>query len=256
MEVGTSKCTGTAHGGPSFRLWPGRIVETREGGGYGRLRVAVDRGFPTPAPGQFVMVRFPWGPALPRAISALAAGDGWVDVFIKSDGILRGAMAKAPRDATLEVRGPYGVPYAERIDRGRRYVLVGGGSGVAPLLHFAERYPDSVAALALGFRSGGVRPLLPGIDVAVEDENGETADGRLTGSWHTGLGIIACGPEPLLAAVARRHREDPSAFVSLEVRLGCGFGACRGCSIPTPAGMRRVCVDGPLFACSEVPWLG
>jgi dihydroorotate dehydrogenase electron transfer subunit len=227
--------------------------EVRQGGGYARLRVALDS--PLPGPGQFFMVRFPWGPALPRALSVLGAEGGWIDLFVKMDGLLRGEMARSPRGAVLEIRGPYGVPYAERIDCSRRYVLVGGGSGIAPLLHFAEVFPNLVAATALGFRSAGVRALLPGVDLAAEDESGETADARLRASWREGLGVIACGPDPLLASVSRQQRDNPAAFVSLETRLGCGFGACRGCSIPTPAGTRRVCVDGPLFACSEVPWL-
>jgi dihydroorotate dehydrogenase electron transfer subunit len=248
--------TGTAHGGPSFLVWRGRIAETCQGGGYARLRVEFDPEFPEVAPGQFFMARFAWGPALPRAFSALGAGRGWIDLFVRTDGVLREAMSDAPRGAVLEVRGPYGVPYADRIDPARRYVLVGGGSGVAPLLRFAEVHPGLVASLALGFRSGAVRELLPGIDLAVEDEGGETADDRLRAAWRDGLGVIACGPEPLLASVARRQRGNAAAYVSLETRLGCGFGACRGCSIPTPSGMRRVCVDGPLFACSEVPWLG
>jgi dihydroorotate dehydrogenase electron transfer subunit len=218
--------------------------------------VSLDREFREPMPGQFVMIRFPWGPALARAFSPIAVGSGWMDLFVKTDGLLREAMAKAPRGSLLQIRGPYGVPFAERVDLRRRYVLVGGGSGIAPLVRFAESYPGSVAALAMGFRSGAVRPLVPGIDIAAEGENGETASDRLRAAWREGCGVIACGPEPLLASVAHRHRANAHAYVSLETRLGCGFGACRGCSIPTSSGMKRVCTDGPLFACSEVPWLG
>jgi dihydroorotate dehydrogenase electron transfer subunit len=201
------------------------------------------------------MIRFPWGPALPRPFSTLSAKHGEIELLIKEDGLLREALAAAPCGATLEVRGPYGVPYADRIDRGRQYVLVGGGSGVAPLLHFAHVFPNLVAAMALGFRTSGARRLLPEADIAVEDETAETAEDRLHAAWQDGLGVIACGPEPLLAKVARAQRENDAAYVSLETRLGCGFGSCLGCSIPTPVGLRLVCYDGPLFACSEVPWL-
>lgn len=256
MRGDIERQVGTAHSGPSFLVRRGRVVDRQTGGGYARLRIAIGDGFTAPAPGQFMLVRFPWGPALPRAFSALDAADGTVDLFVKSDGLLREAMAAAPRDAVLDVRGPYGVPYLDRIDAGRRYVLVGGGSGVAPLLHFAATCPELVEDVAFGCRSSGVRGLLAGVDLACEDETGETADDRLRARWREGLGVLACGPEPLLGSVARRHRETPAAYVSLEARLGCGYGACLGCSIPTLEGMRRVCVDGPLFACSEVPWLG
>ncbi len=255
MKGDIARHVGAAHSGPPFLVWRGRIVDRQTGGGYARLRVAIGDGFTAPVPGQFLMVRFPWGPALPRPLSALATADGCIDFFVKSDGLLREAMAAAPREAALEVRGPCGVPYLSRIDVGRRYVLAGGGSGVAPLLHFAATYPGLVEGAAFGFRSSGVRELLPGVDFACEGETGETADDRLRARWREGLGVLACGPEPLLRSITKRHRETPGAYVSLETRLGCGYGACLGCSIPTPAGMRRVCVDGPLFACSEVPWL-
>jgi dihydroorotate dehydrogenase electron transfer subunit len=245
----------TAHRGPSFSVRAGQVALVQEGGGYARLRIAFDGGFPMPAPGQFLMVRFPWGPALPRALSTLGAGAGWVDLLVKTDGVLREALSKAPLGTRVEMRGPYGIPYAERVDSDRRYALVGGGSGVAPLLSFAATYPQLVASLALGFRSGDVRRLLPGVDLAIEDETGETAEDRLRARWQEGAGVLACGPEPLLARVVRQFGTRPATYVSLETRLGCGFGACRGCTIPTPAGPRRVCVDGPLFACAEVPWL-
>lgn len=250
--------TQTAHGGPSFLVREGEIVETRQGGGYARLRVVLAPPFaaPMPEPGQFFMVRLPWGPALPRALSPIAAGDGWIELFIKADGLLRGEMAVAPPGTRLALRGPYGTPFVRKANLERRYVLVGGGAGVAPILHFAAARPDLVASLALGFRTPGVRALLPGADVAVEEEDGTTAFGRLAETWQDGLGVIACGPLPLLAAVSRDARWSPAAYVSLEARLGCGFGACLGCTISTPSGRKRVCVDGPLFACQEVPWLG
>jgi dihydroorotate dehydrogenase electron transfer subunit len=208
------------------------------------------------APGQFLMVRFSWGPALPRPLSTVAAGPYGVDLLVKVDGVLRTALGSSPRGTVVEVRGPYGVPYIARIERQRKYVLVGGGSGVAPLHHFASAYPQLVETAAFGFRSREVEQLLPGVDFASEEETGETADDRLRSRWRDGLGIIACGPEPLLASIARRYRSQPDVYVSLETRLGCGFGACLSCSIRTTAGMRRVCVDGPLFRCSELPWLG
>ncbi len=245
-----------AQDGPLLLVSRGKVTAAQAAGGYARVRVAVDGDARLPLPGQYMMVRFPWGPALPRALSALGVGEGWIEFFVKTSGTLREAMAAAPRGAALELRGPYGVPYHERIDGDRRYVLVGGGSGVAPLLAFADTHPAMVASLALGVRSAAVRALLPGVDLAVEEGGGETATDRLAKAHREGLGVIACGPEPMLAAVARRHRANPAAYVSLETRLGCGFGACLGCTIPTPAGLRRVCTDGPLFACSEVPWLG
>ena len=63
--------------------------------------------------------------------------EGWIDLFVKDDGLLRRAMTEAPHGAMLDMRGPNGVPYIRRTDRERRYVLAGGGSAIAPLLHLA-----------------------------------------------------------------------------------------------------------------------
>ena len=136
-----------------------------------------------------------------------------------------------------------------------RYILVGGGSGAAPLLFFHQTHPELVDALVLGFRHSGADTLFPDLDLVVEAVSGKRAHDRLAELWRPGLGIIACGPEPMLRAIAAQHRGEPDIYVSLEARLGCGIGSCLGCSVPTTDGARRICRDGPLFACSELAWL-
>ena len=64
--------------------------------------------------------------------------------------------------------------------------------------------------------------------------------------------VCACGPLPMLRAIDEQSRV-PAQF-SLEARMGCGFGACMGCTIETANGPRRVCKDGPVFASGEVRW--
>ena len=61
----------------------------------------------------------------------------------------------------------------------------------------------------------------------------------------------ACGPYRMLEAVAKSF---PSGVVSMEARMGCGFGACMGCSIKTTSGPKRVCKEGPVFKGKEVLW--
>ncbi len=224
-------------------------------GGYARLTICVDRVLEVPRPGQFVLLRLREGPALPRAFSVMAAGEGSLEFLLKLDGTLREALGRAAIGTEVMVRGPYGTPYADRIPRDRSFVLAGGGSGMAPLLHFATAYPQRITGFAFGVRCRGVRELLPDVGLAVEEEDGETAQDRLQRRWRPGVGILACGPEPMLRGIARRYGEEPATYVSLEARIGCGFGACQGCSIETSTGMQRICREGPLFACSEVPWL-
>ena len=64
--------------------------------------------------------------------------------------------------------------------------------------------------------------------------------------------VYACGPLPMLRAVDEGSAA-PGQF-SLEARMGCGFGACMGCTVETKNGPRRVCRDGPVFWLGEVRW--
>ena len=65
--------------------------------------------------------------------------------------------------------------------------------------------------------------------------------------------IFACGPLPMYQAMAEMNLEKPVQIL-LEQILGCGMGACRGCSVPTTAGVKRVCREGPVFNLEEVLW--
>ena len=64
--------------------------------------------------------------------------------------------------------------------------------------------------------------------------------------------FYACGPAPMLRAVC--EASPVSGQVSLDARMGCGFGACMGCTIQTASGPRRVCKDGPVFDKEELQW--
>ena len=66
------------------------------------------------------------------------------------------------------------------------------------------------------------------------------------------VGIYACGPTPMLRAVSDASRSDGQ--LSFEERMGCGFGACMGCSCKTKYGNKRICRDGPVLTKGEVIW--
>jgi dihydroorotate dehydrogenase electron transfer subunit len=69
--------------------------------------------------------------------------------------------------------------------------------------------------------------------------------------------IFACGPQAMYAEIDRQlvtWQREKSVAVSLEVRMGCGFGACYGCSIKTKLGMKRVCKEGPVFNIKDIIW--
>ena len=66
--------------------------------------------------------------------------------------------------------------------------------------------------------------------------------------------LYACGPEPMLRAVDAAAPEGIPGQLSFEERMGCGFGACMGCSCQTKYGAKRICKDGPVLERSEIIW--
>ena len=240
-------------------------------------------------PGQFAHLTC--DPALPmrRPISILRADprEGWVDFLYKAVGQGTRLLARRRVGEVLSVLGPIGAPFAVRE---RRPLLIGGGVGMPPMIFLADRlrsdpearpfvilgsevpFPFTVRPsqiLVPGLPDGviGGMPLLDdwGIPSRLASRQGYAGcfDGFVTGladAWlgtldaaaHAEVGIYACGPHPMLAAVvelARRH--DLPCQVSLEEYMACGVGGCAGCAvqIETAAGpaMKRVCVDGPVF---------
>lgn len=138
-------------------------------------------------------------------------------------------------------------------------VLAGGGVGVPPLYALCKKLvqENKHPYVALGFQSRE--------DVFYEEEfralgvpvNIATVDGsyghqgfvtELLGSYDYAL---SCGPIPMLKAVSERVRDGQFSF---EARMGCGFGACMGCSMETTKGAMRVCKEGPVFFKEEIIW--
>lgn len=146
----------------------------------------------------------------------------------------------------------------------RRPLLVGGGVGVPPLYNLAKRLLAGglPVHVVLGFNTASevffadeFRAL--GCDVTVA-----TADGSLgvRGFVTTAIAerqpdfdyFYACGPLPMLRALSEAVEQDGQ--LSFEERMGCGFGACMGCSCKTKQGSKRICKEGPVLAKGEVIW--
>jgi dihydroorotate dehydrogenase electron transfer subunit len=255
VKINRAQQVATARDGPVFSASNAALIDRTLGVGYARVSLGGIPDAEIARPGQFLMIRRLGSAALPRAFSVIGAEGDRVELFLKLDGLLRELLGSVPLGTRFELRGPYGVPYEDRISPGRQYVLVGGGSGAAPLLFLHAQRPDLVADVVLGFRHDGATRLLDRYDLVIESVDGRRALDRLSEVWRAGHGIVACGPEPMLRAIGADFGDQPDVYVSLEARLGCGIGSCLGCSIPTISGTRRICRDGPLFACSEIPWL-
>jgi len=244
----------TPEQGSLFLCWQSaRLVARHRSGSYAVVELATEREIPG-EPGQFLMARTECGPPLPRPLSLLWTDGNRCAFLVKDEGLLRARLAEAPRGTLCEVRGPYGLAYRKTIDPGRRYLLVGGGSGIAPLDFFARRHPELVEATVFGLRCAADAAVLPERTVLVEELGQGTAGARALDMWRPGLGIIACGPEAMYRQLAAGLPGDRGVYVALEERMGCGYGACQGCVVGTRDGPVRLCKDGPLMPLESVQW--
>jgi dihydroorotate dehydrogenase electron transfer subunit len=210
-----------------------QVAGTDRIGLYTLLRL--ERGDVDPgAPGQFFMLEAP-GRLLPRPLSLCLAPAGELAFLVDPIGPGTEALCALEPGDRIHVFGPLG--HGFRLDV-ERPLLVGGGIGIAPLPYLAEalRFPPAV----LGFRSDAhaeAAALLPGAEVVV--------DPVLVTSCHLeGHDVLACGPEPMLHAVAERC---PGAQLAWEAPMACGYGACYGCAVEIGGELKRLCVEGPVL---------
>jgi len=139
-------------------------------------------------------------------------------------------------------------------------LLIGGGIGMAPLLNLAKRFNlrGIKPNLILGFKDINevcyIEEFQKYCNVYVTTDNGTYGDKGNPVSFLKDNNIdydyyYACGPQIMLKFLTKLSNKG---FVSLEARMGCGIGACMGCSIETTNGVKRVCKEGPVFKSSEV----
>lgn len=174
-------------------------------------------------------------------------------------------LSQRQEEETLDLLGPLGNGFA--IDAAsQNLLLIAGGIGIAPLAFLAQQalgQEKSVILLSGASTTAQLYPLqlLPGeIRTAITTEDGSSGrKGMITDilpdfiDWADQ--IYACGPLAMYQEIAmqRYHAKKPIQ-ISLEVRLGCGLGACYGCSIKTRYGMKQVCHEGPVFDLEEIIW--
>jgi NAD(P)H-flavin reductase len=169
-------------------------------------------------------------------MSLCLAPPGELAFLIDSIGPGTRALAAASPGDSISVLGPLGNGY--RLDVPRP-LLVGGGIGIAPLPYLAERLGGPPAVL--GFRSAWhaeAATLVPDADVVIEPT-------LVTEAMPPGYDVLACGPEPMLEAVARLA---PGAQLAWEAPMACGYGACYGCAVEIGGELKRLCVEGPVLS--------
>ena len=214
------------------------------------------------APGQFVNLELP-GKFLRRPISVCDWTDDTLRLLVKVVGDGTHTLTHAVPGTDWDVLSGLGNGFDASLG-GAHPVLVGGGIGTAPLYGLARRMVQegAVPTVILGFRTAAdvlyeQEFAALGCPVQVTTEDGTAglrgfvtdALNRLAGQPY----VFACGPLPMLKAVHALPILSGGQF-SFEARMGCGFGACMGCTIPTKDGYKRVCKDGPIFFREEIVW--
>lgn len=211
------------------------------------------------APGQFVNIRLE-GRFLRRPISVCDWDGGTMTVVYKVVGKGTAQMAAMAPGEQLDVLTGLGNGYDLSLS-GDAPVLLGGGVGVPPLYRLAKdlRRQGKQVSVVLGFNTAS-EVFYPaqfqalGCQVTVTTVDGSLGkQGFVTDALpETYTYFYACGPEPMLRAVYRATRT--SGQMSFEERMGCGFGACMGCSCKTVTGYKRICKDGPVLRKEEILW--
>ena len=210
------------------------------------------------APGQFVEIALP-GKFLRRPISVCDWAENSLTLIYKVVGHGTEQMAALPAGTRLDVLTGLGNGYDTTLS-GENPVLVGGGVGVPPLYALCKKLiaEGKKPSVILGFNKESEIFLKQEFEALGIPTHIATADGSVgTKGFVTDVlktmdysYFYSCGPMPMFRAM--EAVVTTSGEFSFEERMGCGFGACMGCSIQTKSGAKRVCKDGPVFLREEV----
>ena len=222
-----------------------------------RMRLTGDTG--ELRPGQFVNIRID-GLFLRRPISVCDHENGVLTLIYKTVGSGTERLSAMRPGERLDVLCGLGNGY-DLAAAGDRPLLIGGGVGVPPLYYLAKelKKQGKAVSVVLGFNTASevfyeseFRAL--GCSTTVTTVDGSYGvRGFVTDALSSGAGYYyACGPEPMLKAVFRAL--DIPGEMSFEERMGCGFGACMGCSCKTVTGSKRICREGPVLKKEELLW--
>ena len=206
--------------------------------------------------GQFVELSVP-GFYLRRPISVADSADGVLTLLVKEVGEGTKKLRTIKSGDTVDALTGLGNGFDTNAEKP---LLVGGGIGCAPLYKLAKDFAAAGvrATAVLGFRNAAevyyAEEFSRFCDVVIATDDGSAGVRGNAVSAAESIDFdrfYACGPQVMLRAAAEKLVYGQ---VSLEARMGCGFGACMGCSIKTTKGYARVCKEGPVFEAEEVVW--
>ena len=214
------------------------------------------------APGQFVDIALE-GRYLRRPISVCDWDGRTLTLIYKVVGDGTEQMSRMRPGERLDLLTGLGNGFRTDVPA-ERPLLVGGGVGVPPLYNLAKRLiaAGRPTTVVLGFNTADevfyadeFRALGCDVHVATADGSAGTKGFVTTAIAERGLDFdyfYACGPLPMLKAIM--NADDHPAQLSFEERMGCGFGACMGCTVKVKGGYKRICKDGPVLVREEVIW--
>ena len=212
------------------------------------------------ASGQFVNIKLD-GFYLRRPISVCDVNGDELTLIYKAVGTGTEVMSKTQTGAEWLVLTGLGNGY-DLTKSGDRPLLIGGGAGVPPMYYLCKLLiaEGKTPSVILGFGSAdevffkkefealGVKVYVTTVD-GTEGIKGFVTD-AMSGIDYTYF--YTCGPEPMLKAIY--NKSTTSGQFSFEERMGCGFGACMGCTCKTKYGNKRICRDGPVLEKEEIIW--
>ena len=212
------------------------------------------------ASGQFVNIKLD-GFFLRRPISVCDYNDNELTLIYKVVGKGTEYMAELGAGEKLDILTGLGNGY-DLSKSGNEPVLIGGGAGVPPMYNLCRKLVAEVKKpkVILGFNKVNEVFFENEFKALGAEVTVTTADGSygMKGFVTDALKnmkytyIYSCGPEPMLKAIY--NTAETSGQLSFEERMGCGFGACMGCSCATKYGNKRICKDGPVLEMEEIIW--
>lgn len=212
------------------------------------------------ASGQFINIKLD-GFFLRRPISVCDCDSETVTIIYKVVGTGTEVMADIKVGETLDVLTGLGNGY-DLSKSGDRPLLLGGGAGVPPMYMLAKQLlkDGKKVSVVLGFNTAEEIFFVDEFKAIGCDVTVCTADGSVGVKGFVTDAMVnidytyfyTCGPEPMLKAIDKVA--VTSGQLSFEERMGCGFGACMGCSCKTKYGNKRICKDGPVLVREEIIW--
>jgi dihydroorotate dehydrogenase electron transfer subunit len=246
----------------------------------GKVEVAQDHveliiesvGLSRATPGQFAHILTPGMLRRPISFSRIHPIAEQVGLLFQIVGPGTAWLAQRQEGDDLDILGPLGHGFPPP-DPDRPWCLVGGGVGIPPLYSAVERWAGihgSTPSVVIGARTRQWLLMEDdfnalGLSVSTATDDGSAGQQgtviKPLAQWlegHPGGQGFACGPTPMLKAVASLTRGRADTLLALEQRMGCGIGACLACVVPAagPRGLlyRRVCTEGPVFRAEEMMW--